>query len=251
MSQLKLYAGVDIPFPEARLSVHQPTIREIAWVGEQKFFTGIEFLNFNKDKFLDDEDKVRSINQSNFDIFIAMLRNTHPTMKRYRNCAGLVLTLLFPDFEIHFEEQGIMLQKDEFCTSINNDNFEKFKFILKKICVLTATSSEEEYNPLGERAAQIAKKLKSGREKANAAKGVSARAGSTLGKIVSLLSIGQNIPVTVLLDYTLIELYDAYNRFNLKNSFDLYVSQKLAGAKDVKEVEEWTGDIDLEHPKQK
>ena len=87
MSHLKLYSGNDIPFPEARLSVHQPTIREIAWIGEQRFFTGCEILNFSKDKFLNEKDKLNSINQTNFDVFIVMMKTDNPQMKKYKICA--------------------------------------------------------------------------------------------------------------------------------------------------------------------
>ena len=56
-NELLLLSGNDIPFPEARVTVHQPTIREIAYIGEESFYTGCEFLRFSKDK-LSDEDKI-------------------------------------------------------------------------------------------------------------------------------------------------------------------------------------------------
>ena len=39
---LALVAGVDIPFPEAGVTLHQPTIKEIAFLGEDVFFSGCE-----------------------------------------------------------------------------------------------------------------------------------------------------------------------------------------------------------------
>ena len=56
MDNLILLSGNDIPFPECQTAVHQPTIREIAYIGEETFFTGCEILNFSKN-LLAEEDK--------------------------------------------------------------------------------------------------------------------------------------------------------------------------------------------------
>jgi hypothetical protein len=37
---LLLISGNDIPFPEARLSVHQPTLKEISYINEASFWMG-------------------------------------------------------------------------------------------------------------------------------------------------------------------------------------------------------------------
>ena len=42
-NDLIFLSGVDIPFPEAQIVLHQPTIKEISYIGEQAFYTGIEF----------------------------------------------------------------------------------------------------------------------------------------------------------------------------------------------------------------
>lgn len=247
MSHLKLYSGNDIPFPEARLSVHQPTIREIAWVGEQRFFTGCEILNFSKDKFLNEKDKLNSINQTNFDVFIVMMKTDNPQMKKYKNCAKMVLSLLFPNCTVTFADQEIILKEEDEVHYINNKNFEKFKFIISKIfCTQNRAGSSQDYNPQGDQAKRIAEQLRKGREKAAAQKGGGNNKISIFAKYISVLSTGQNISVQELLDYTVFQLYDAFHRFNLKQNFDSYVQQCLAGAKDVKKVDYWMEDIDLD-----
>ena len=50
MDELLLLSGNDIPFPEARLTIHQPRLREIAYITEQRFWPGCELLKFNKDE---------------------------------------------------------------------------------------------------------------------------------------------------------------------------------------------------------
>ena len=49
ISELTLQAGIDIPFPDAQLIIHPPTIREIGYIGEEAFFTGSQILSFSKD----------------------------------------------------------------------------------------------------------------------------------------------------------------------------------------------------------
>ena len=45
---LALMSGVDIPVPECQITVHQPTIKEIALIGEENFLTGSQLLCINK-----------------------------------------------------------------------------------------------------------------------------------------------------------------------------------------------------------
>ena len=90
---LALVAGVDIPFPEAGVTLHQPTIKEIAFLGEDVFFSGCEILNFSKE-LLEEKDKISLENKSDFDILIAILRERNAVMQKNRNCVKLVLELI-------------------------------------------------------------------------------------------------------------------------------------------------------------
>jgi hypothetical protein len=54
-NQLALMAGVDIPVPECKLILHQPRIREIAYLGEKDFFLGAQSLCVNKTMITQDE----------------------------------------------------------------------------------------------------------------------------------------------------------------------------------------------------
>ena len=38
LNDLLLLSGNDIPFEQAQISIHQPTIKEIAYIGEENFF---------------------------------------------------------------------------------------------------------------------------------------------------------------------------------------------------------------------
>ena len=43
--------------------------------------------------------------------------------------------------------------------------------------------------------------------------------------------------------YTVYQLFDEFQRFELKQEYDLYIKAKLAGAKDMKDPEDWRKDL--------
>ena len=73
IDDLLLLSGNDLPFPEARLIIHQPRLKEIAYITEQRFWSGCELLKFNKE-VLADEDKTDLLNKSNFNIIMMMIQ---------------------------------------------------------------------------------------------------------------------------------------------------------------------------------
>ena len=74
MNELLLLSGLDIPFPEAGISIHQPTMKELALMGEDRFFSGLQLLNFSKEN-LTEQDKTLLGNQNNFDIVVHLIKH--------------------------------------------------------------------------------------------------------------------------------------------------------------------------------
>ena len=97
LNDLLLLSGNDIPFPEAQLIIHQPTIKDIGYIGEEAFFAGCEFLRFSKDK-LSQEDRSRLENITNFEIIMSIIREKNPVVQRNKTCMLMVLSLLFPTY---------------------------------------------------------------------------------------------------------------------------------------------------------
>ena len=96
INNLALYlSGQPVPVPSCNIIVSQPTIKEIAYIGEEAFFTGCELINFSKN-ILPEQDKVNLEDKTNFDILIAILRERNAVMQRNRNCVEMVLALIFP-----------------------------------------------------------------------------------------------------------------------------------------------------------
>jgi hypothetical protein len=244
IDNLLLLSGNDIPFYGAGLSIHQPTLKEIAYLGEENFFTGYEFLNISKN-ILSEQDKINLEEQTDFDILIAILGEHNAVMLKNRNCVEMVLALLFPEYQILFENKKIILKKNEEIHTLDNNNFIEFKQIFNSIFPIREDNKEKNYNPSGELAKKIASKLVSGRQKAAAAKNKDSQKVDVISRYLSILTVGQKKDMNDYFKYTLYQLFDEHKRYVLKSGYDMYIKAKLAGAQDLKEVEDWMQDIHL------
>ena len=234
-NDLLLLSGNDIPFIEAQITIHQPTIKEIAYIGEEIFFTGCELINFSKN-ILPEEDKVNLENKTNFDILIAILKERNAVMQKNRNCVEMVLALIFPYYTIEISNDSIILEKDEESHSINNDNFESFKLIFNQMFSFSREETRD-YNPSGDLAKKIAEKLKKRHQKLAELKQEKKKI-DILSRYVSILAVGEHKDLNSLLNLSVYQLFDEFERFKLKMSYDIYFQAKMAGAKDLKEVED-------------
>ena len=241
LTKSSLLSGNDIPFPAARVTIHTPTYKEIALVGETDFLIGCNFLAFDRE-LLSEEDKVNLANKSDFDIFMSEMLSREK--QRHKTDAIMVLALLFPEYKIKIEQDKILLQLDNFSSSINEQNYSDFKDIIIQLFCLKGGDESSTYNPADALAARIAEKLKKRKEKLLKNKGEDKEI-TVYSNYISILSIGLQIDINVLTGYTLYQLREAFKRFQLHEEFYLYIRAKLAGAQDLEEVDNWMDDI---HP---
>lgn len=247
LSEIQFLSGNDIPFPEARLVLHQPTIKEIAYIGEDTFFTGCELLNFNKDN-LPEEDKIHLEDKTNFEVLIAIMKEQNITIQRQKVCIEMVLSLVFPEYNIEIKDNYISLKKaaeeEEF--KITNNNFEEFKRLLRHMFALDIDGEEgSDYNPSGDLAKRIADKMKKRHQKLQQVKGESKI--SVLGRYISILAVGEQKDMNSLLQYTVYQLSEEFRRYQLKLQWDITLQAKMAGAKDLQDVEDWMKDFHSEN----
>ena len=238
INELLLLSGNEIPFAQARVSIHQPRINEIAFIGEEAFHLGVQFLNFSKDSSSVDKNVLKD--KSDFEIFMAIANNKES--KKLKTNALLVLSLLFPDYNISFSLEGIFFEKDNFKTGITSFNFDSFKEILSDMFCLKKRDQDAlkgGYNPADDRAKKIAEKLNKAKNRGKPKEEKIA----IFNRYVSILAVGLKKDMNELMDYTVYQLYDEYHRFKLKQDFDMYIKMKLAGASDIEEVEDWMKDI--------
>lgn len=242
LDELTLSSGIDIPFNSAGLTIHCPDMTEIGILGEEDFRTGLQFLMFNKENLLG-EDKIGLEQQSNFQIFMSVMNSSE--IAKHKTDALMVLTLLFPEYEIKIDKDKILLQIENFSSSINEENFNEFQEILSQLFCLSS-STEDDTNPADALAAKIAEKIKKGKQRRADAKGENLdRKINVFSQYLSILEVGLKIPKTELVKYSVYQLNESFNRFKLKQDFDLYIKAKLAGAENLEEVDNWMENI---HP---
>lgn len=240
-NELLYQSGQDIPFLEAQLIIHNPKIKEIAVIGESSFWTGCQFLNFSRDS-LKPEDKSRLSNQTDFEIFMSIMNSKDRA--KYKVDTRMVLTLLFPTYEFEFSNKEILFKKDNFKASLNNMNFEGFKEILNEMFGLGG-ASKGKYNPADGMAAKLAERFKEREAKLAKLKGQNITESdiSILSRYVSILSVGESKDKNELMNYTVFQLKDELERFQLKQNFDITLEAKMAGAQDIEEAKNWMGNL--------
>ena len=231
-------SGGDIPFAEAQIVIHPPTIYEIAYLGEQAFYTGIEFLRFSKNS-LSEEDKIRLESLTDFNILMSIMKEKNAIVQQNKVCMEMVLSLLFPDYKISLDKTIILSKDGEDSHEINEQNFEIFRSIVNKMFCLTSMGLTGEYNPAGKAAQDIAEKFRKRREKLKEQKKDGNGKIEILGRYVSILAVGEQKDLNSLMKYTVYQLFDEFQRYELKASYDLYFEAKLAGAQDLKEPKDW------------
>lgn len=243
-----LISGNDIPFPQAQMFIRQPTLKEILLLTEKRFFSSCDIITFSKDK-LSDKDKTLLSDKSNFEILMSIINDESVNSEGIKDDCLNLLSLLFLDYDISFQDNFILLQKEkELPHTINIENFEDFKEIIKDIFCMNKKSKEEgEYNPSGPMAEKLANRFKKAREKVAAAKGQNLK-GTVLDRYISILSIGLKLDMNVILNYTMYQLYESLDRFNLKEEYELSMKARLAGAssESLDKVEHWMKDTHSE-----
>lgn len=239
VNELLLLSGNDVPFIEAQTIIHQPTVSEISMIGEESFWSGCQFLNFSK-SILKDEDKIGLEDKSDFEIFMSIMCNSE--VAEYKNNSKMVLTLMFPTSQMKFENNEILLLNEKGLTRINDTNFDAFKNILVSIFDIDKSSVDGGYNPASKRAEKIAEKLQKAKNRKAQQNGEKQKV-AILSRYVSILAVGESKDMNELMQYTVFQLKDEFKRYQMKQSFDMYIQAKMASAQDLEEVDNWMDDI--------
>ena len=237
--RLALMCGIDIPIPECQLTIHQPSIKEISYLGETVFFTGIQCLCLNKSMFVKDEKDLQNIN--NFQIFIAIMSEKEAIEKKM--AVQQTLTLFFPSYKILFTPISVILSKDEQQIIIDDSNFEFLQDTISDICCLkTGPMDQQTFNPGDQKAREIAEKLMRGRQRVAAQKGEGN--ASIFTQYLSIITIGVgSMSLKDTIELTMYQLYDLIERYMLYVNWDLDIQCRLAGGKPDSQSDNWMKNI--------
>ena len=235
-----LICGIDLPIPECQLVVHQPTISEIAFIGEADFFFFFQAHCLYKSMFV--EDKTLSDDITNFQIFMTIMMDKES--KKQKNAVNMVLKLCFPEYKVLITPNSLIFNKEgQSGIIVDEKNFEPLQDILRKIfCMKDGPMDQQAFNPGNAKAQEIAKKLMRGRDRIAAERGGSN--SSVFSQYISILTVGlSSMSMQDLTKLTMFQLYDLIDRYNLYVKWDLDIRARLAGAKPKEESDNWMKNI--------
>lgn len=254
MNDTLLMTGVEVPIPELAVSLHQPTIKEISYIGEEDYFTGVQILCFNKDVLIASQEKTDSAeaisglnNMNNFQIFMALVGDkTQQSGIDKKALLVSIFTILFPNFTATFLPRGIYFNNPttKMNFTVDENNFDILRNAIHKVSGLDNTASGQNagFNPKNQLAAKIAAKLMRGRSRASASKGE--KNHGVLSRYVSILTIGLNsMSLQDCLNLTIYQLYDLIERYGLHVGWDIDIRSRLAGGKPDSKPDDWMKNI--------
>ncbi len=247
--RLMLDTKIAIPFPSAQISIYQPSILEIAFIGEASLIIGCNALIKDYKSFQDNSDLSQF---SNFQILMRMINDKSVNAKKVSDAIRDVFFLIFPNCKVTFTPMSIIIQDEEKQTHIIDDNnFESFLDIIYDIfCLaeLTQNNTTEDYNPLGDRARAIVEKFKKKHEflaQQRKENGEYPELMSIFGRYIDILAVGEHKDKNILKQYSVYQLVEEFTRFIWKQGYDTTFEARLAGATKLKDPKDWTSEFSL------
>lgn len=246
----QILSGMPIKVEGGNFAVSQPTVRDICAFGEDSFLACVVF--FTKSDLM--ARKIREMGgntltiASDFQIVLSVIDDDQSTKQMVTD----FFDFIFPNYIWKFETGCVQFKIEEDGPNVgqlNPMNFENFKQTLKDLFLPhTKGDEDEDYNPINDRAKEIAEKLKRGNEIRNSMRAKSGNSTklSVFGTYISSLSVGLPMDISVLYGYTAFQLYDSFLRYMNKASYDLYqrvTTMPMMDTSKIKEPEHWTSDI--------
>lgn len=238
-TRLALMCGVEYPIPELQIAIHQPKIKEIAYIGETDFFSGIQCLCLNKSMFVKDESDL--LNTSNFQIFMTIMSEKEAADKK--RAVQQVCSLFFPKHRLLMTPRSVLLSDGSANIQIDETNFEFLQNAISTVCCLrTGPMDQTTFNPVDAKAREIAEKLMRGRQRVAAQKGETNT--SIFSQYLSIITVGlHSMSLQDATELTMFQLYDLVERYMLYINWDMDIRSRLAGAKPDSQPDNWMKNI--------
>lgn len=248
LNNLAYMSGVDLLIKELKVNIHQPTLYEISYIGEEKFFEGIKFILAAGDNPENGEvfAILKNGGVSNFNLILGILSQSEEDNEAFL----MVLTLFFPDYDIFIDQTDSILltsrQEKDITVTLNNENFIYFAEVVKDIFSSKVKEEEEiDYHPGSKRAQELVDKIMAGRKKVEEIKEKEQEGerSNLLLTYVSVLCITLHKVPQEILGLTLFAFYDLLTRNNLFQAFNIDIKARLAGADTKEELQNWQKNI--------
>ena len=119
--KLALMCGIDFPIPECQIIMHQPSLKEIGYMGERDFFIAVQTLCVDK-KMLS-QGKSLLDNTSNFQIFMLIMSEKGTADKKVN--VQQLFQLILPNYKVSFTPRSLIITGSEVgVAQIDDGNFE-------------------------------------------------------------------------------------------------------------------------------
>jgi hypothetical protein len=234
VTKLALECGSDIPIMSLGLVLHQPTIKEISYIGgEESLYKACNFILTNKNDLDLKMDKKDLEKVRDFDIIMTMMNGNEPAAIELKVLVLQLLSLLFPTQRVKIEEGNIVFIDEEESNKkvLNSNSFLELREVIRQIFRLNP-SEEDGYNPSGDLSAKIAQKFEERKKKLRELEGEKGDEGlSIFSTYVSVLQVALNLDLHTLTSYTVYQLFDSFIRYQMKANYDLKIQIQLAGGK--------------------
>ena len=233
--QIALFlSGQDVPVQECNIVIHQPTIKQIVMFKETTFISAMQIFSNIDDNIA----KLRELNPlteqfNDFQLLMAMINQDDKIKENINN----FFELIFPLYIIEVRDSDICFYKNEQRVGmINPYNYKIFCDTINKLFGLP--TDKKKYNPANKKAKELADKFKKRAEILAKKKGKSNDSPSLFGSYISILSVGMNIDINILFNYTPFQLYDTFNRYWKKVQSDFYQRVSTMPMMDTSKMEE-------------
>ena len=243
---LGLYlSGMPVMIKQCNIILSQPRVKEIMLtLGEDDFLSIMQIIG-HIDVFAK---QIKEGNPelnllSDFQVLLIILQEE----PRIKVLFDSFFSLIFPDYTTKVTENSIeffLVDSDNLVSVINPFNFPYLQETLVELFE-PQNKNEEEFNPIDDKAKEIAEKLKKGREKRNKmkAENKSSQMDSLFALQTSILSVGLSMDINILYNYTPFQLYDAFMRYSSKMASDFYRRVSTMPFMDTSKMDpppEWT-----------
>jgi hypothetical protein len=229
IDKLTLMSGAPVALADIGISINQPRLKDIGFLGEEKFYRSLSLFLINKDKMS------IPVPMSDFDLFMHFVSNDQEIQQSVSD----IFTLVIDELEsIKFYDTFIIINALGHECIIDEPKFLIIKEALISIFCLSASSFSGDINPVNKKAQEIAEKLK--RRKEQLAQDTGKQQEGIYSNLVSILTIGSNtLSLEDCLNLTIYQIQDLIKRFNLYEQYNKQIQALLQGAKDI-ELVEWT-----------
>lgn len=263
IDKLLLETGSKIYIDEIKTYIVQPTIRDISEVmqGEKQFLTCITYIcktiinidELKQNKDITEEDIQIFSKISSFEYLLGLM-SKQPYIFIY---FIQLLKLFFPNYiwELENDNNNVYINMTDINKvnkdteeenkdkgfQINKENYDLIIKYIEKIINLNFDKKEDDYNPINEQARKIAEKLKESHKKLQEIKNKNGE-DYFYAKVINLLRGTGYFDMKELLDMTIYQLVQTYQRFSLYDGRQIQTIYHAAGA-EIKDFIDWTQEI--------